>query len=174
MFVENINYKLRKLTKADTLHLFTNYKGNKDCAKYITSSIHTDLNETLLLIKKSLVNYQTNNPPTLIFAVVEPNIDEVIGLLVFVFKEKYAEIHFGLSNKFSGHGIATEICNDGITWLKNRGVIAIRTQPHHQHYASLRVLIKCGFKSHGLLKNFAKFPQLGNITQNCVDMRINL
>ena len=172
MLIESTNYKIRKLVITDSISLFKNYKGNKHCAKYLNSTLHTDLKETQALINKCLSNYQINKPSTLIFAVVSPNTDEVIGLIVFVFKETYAEIHFGISHKFSGFGIATAICKDGITWLKNRGFTEIRTQPHQDHCASLRVLTKCGFKNHGLLYDFAIFPQLVSTTQNCVDMRL--
>lgn len=51
---------------------------------------------------------------------------------------------------------------------------SVRTQPFSEHHASLRVLEKCGFKNHGILQGFSKFPQLGDNMQNCVDMRIEL
>jgi len=173
MYIKRKEYVVRQLVESDASSLFDNYKSNLDSAKYISSNPHTDLEQTRQLIIKCLTNYKTAKPSLLIFAIAEPNIGEVIGLLVFVFNEKYAEIHLGLAREFCGRGIATSVCLDGVTWLKGRGVKGIRTHPYYKHHASLRVLEKCGFKNHGLLSNFAKFPQLGHGMKNCVDMRIN-
>ena len=172
MFIKHSEYLLRKLVETDTSNLFKNYKGNYDCAKYISSNPHTDIEQTRQFIRKCKSDYQTNNPTSLKFAIAEPINNEVIGLLIFVFNEKYAEIHFGLSNNFSGRGIATSVCYEGVRWLKNQGINNIRTQPYSEHHASLRVLEKCGFKNHGILYGFSKFPQLGEGLQNCMDMRI--
>ena len=110
MFIKHSEYLLRKLVETDTSNLFKNYKGNYDCAKYILSNPHTDIEQTRQFISKCKFDYQTNNPTSLKFAIAEPINNEVIGLLIFVFNEKYAEIHFGLSNNFSGRGIATSVC----------------------------------------------------------------
>jgi len=173
MLIRNSEFTIRKLTTFDTEHLFK-YKGNSDCSKYLTSTIHTDQKQTALLIEKSLINYQEWNPPSSIFAIAEPDKDEVIGLLVFIFRKEYAEIHFGIIPDFSGRGIATAVCKTGINWLKSRNIIEIRTYPHNENHSSLNVLLKCGFKNHGLLKDFAIFPQLDNTLQDCIDMRITL
>jgi len=172
MFIKHREYIIRKLLLSDAFSLFKNYKSNIECAKYITSNPHTDIKQTRKLINKCLNNYQTSNPKSLIFAIAEPKDTEVIGLLIFVFNDNHAEIHFGLSKSFSGRGIATSVCYEGITWLKSLGIKSVRTQPYSEHNASIRVLEKCGFKNHGILQNFSKFPQLGGDMQNCVDMRI--
>ena len=172
MFIKHRDYILRKLVVSDASSLFKNYKSNFSCAKYISSDPHTNIEQTQKLINKCLSDYITNNPVSLKFAVVEPKSNEVIGLLVFVFNDKFSEIHFGLSNNFSGRGIATSICHEGVRWLKKRGIKNIRTQPYFKHHASLRVLEKCGFKNHGVLQGFCNFPQLGENKQNCMDMRI--
>lgn len=172
MFIEHREYIIRKLILSDASSLFKNYKSNIDCAKYIRSKPHTNIKQTRELIDKCLTNYQASNPKSLIFAIAEPKDTEVIGLLIFVFNDNHAEIHFGLSNSFSGRGIATSICFEGVTWLKKLGIKSIRTQPYSEHSASLRVLEKCGFKNHGELQNYSMFPQLGENMQNCVDMRI--
>ena len=174
MLITRNNFTIRKLVASDAISLFKNYKGDDNCAKYISSNPHSDIKQTHELINRCLCNYQLRKPTSLVFAIAEPSFHEVIGLLVFVFNNKYAEIHYGLSNRFSGRGIATEVCFEGINWLKSCGVKEVRTQPHFDHHASLRVLDKCGFKHHGLLSDFAKFSQLGDSMQNCADMRIQL
>ncbi len=100
--------------------------------------------------------------------------DFVFGLVVFVFNEQYAEIHFGISDQFSNQGIATELCCSGLQYLKSLGVNQVRTNPFIEHIASIRVLEKSGFSNHGTLKNHARFPTLGDGLFNCADMRISL
>ncbi len=118
--------------------------------------------------------YSENAPKVCVYGVAASPDDFVFGLVVFVFNEQYAEIHFGISDQFSNRGIATELCRSGLQYLKSLGVNEVRTNPFIEHIASIRVLEKSGFSNHGTLKNHARFPTLGNGLFNCADMRLSL
>lgn len=96
MFIKHRDYILRQLVMSDAFSLFKNYKGNKNCAKYITSNPHTNIEQTRKLINNCLSDYQTKSPTSLIYAIVEPKNIEVIGLLVVIFNKnlpKYTMVY---------------------------------------------------------------------------------
>lgn len=98
--------------------------------------------------------------------------DSIFGLLVLVLNGSMGEIHFGLSKKFSGKGIATSACKAGLLELKRRSVKEVRTAPYVGHLASIKVLEKCGFRSYGTLVQHAPFPSLGRGLFDCLDFRL--
>jgi len=174
MNYENEVFRVRKLREADAKSLFTMYSGSSNSAKYISTLPHDSAETTLLKIKQWRTFYLDSSPKVRVYGVAESSEDFVFGVVVFVFNERHAEIHFGVSEKFSNLGIATELCRSGLEYLKNLGVNEVRTNPFSGHVASIRVLEKSGFLSHGTLNNYARFPTLGDNLFNCADMRINL
>ncbi|MET1283150.1 GNAT family N-acetyltransferase [Vibrio navarrensis] len=150
------------------------YSGSSSSAKYISTLPHDTVETTLSKIKQWRKFYSENMPKVCVYGVAANPDDFVFGLVVFIFNEQYAEIHFGISKQFSNQGIATELCRSGLQYLKSLGVKEVRTNPFIEHLASIRVLEKSGFSNYGTLKNHARFPTLGDGLFNCADMRISL
>ncbi|WP_407330364.1 GNAT family N-acetyltransferase [Enterovibrio sp. 27052020O] len=171
---ENEIFRVRELRDVDASSLFNLYSGLNTSAKFISTAPHDSVETTLSKIKQWRKDYSESNPKVRVYGVAESRDDFVFGLVVFVFHEQHAEIHFGISNNFSNRGIATELCRTGLEYLRNLGINEVRTNPFVGHIASVRVLEKSGFTNHGTLKNHACFPTLGDGLFNCVDMRINL
>ncbi|EPW6845471.1 GNAT family N-acetyltransferase, partial [Vibrio parahaemolyticus] len=167
-------FRVRELREADANSLFNMYSGSSSSAKYISTLPHDTAETTLSKIKQWRKSYLESTPKVRVYGVAESQNDFVFGLIVFVFNERHAEIHFGISDKFSNRGISTELCCTGLEYLKSMGVKEVRTNPFVEHMASVRVLEKSGFTNHGTLKNYARFPTLGNGLFNCADMRISL
>ncbi|ELB2864915.1 GNAT family N-acetyltransferase [Vibrio alginolyticus] len=167
-------FRVRELREADANSLFHIYSGSNSSAKYISTLPHDTVESTLSKIKQWRKWYLENAPKVCVYGVAASPDDLVFGLVVFVFNEQYAEIHFGISDQFSNQGIATELCRSGLQYLKSLGVNEVRTNPFIEHLASIRVLEKSGFSNHGTLKNHARFPTLGDGLFNCADMRISL
>ncbi|MFL0941304.1 GNAT family N-acetyltransferase [Vibrio parahaemolyticus] len=174
MNYESGNFRVRELRETDASSLFNMYSGSSSSAKYISTLPHDTVETTLSKIKQWRKFYLENAPKVCVYGVAARPDDFVFGLVVFVFNEQYAEIHFGISDQFSNRGIATELCRSGLQYLKSLGVIEVRTNPFIEHIASIRVLEKSGFSNHGTFKNHARFPTLGNGLFNCADMRLSL
>ncbi|MCS0378663.1 GNAT family N-acetyltransferase [Vibrio diabolicus] len=167
-------FRVRELREADASPLFNMYSGSCSSAKYISTLPYDSVETTLSKIKHWRKFYLENAPKLCVYGVASIPDDFVFGLVVFVFNEQYAEIHFGISDQFSNQGIASELCGSGLQYLKSLGVNEVRTNPFIEHLASIRVLEKSGFSNHGTLKNYARFPTLGDGLFHCADMRISL
>ncbi|HCH0918758.1 GNAT family N-acetyltransferase [Vibrio vulnificus] len=174
MNYENEVFRVRELRETDADSLFSLYSGSISSAKYISTLPHDTLETTLAKIKQWRKSYLESTPKVLVYGVAESQNDFVFGVVVFVFNEQHAEIHFGISDKFSNRGISTQLCRTGLEYLNNLGIKEVRTNPFVGHMASVRVLEKSGFSNHGTLKNYARFPTLGDGLFNCADMRISL
>ncbi|MGL1202954.1 GNAT family N-acetyltransferase [Vibrio parahaemolyticus] len=174
MNYENDVFIVRELRETDAESLFSLYSGSIPSAKYISTLPHDTVGTTLAKIKQWRKTYLESTPKVLVYGVAESQNDFVFGVVVFVFKEQHSEIHFGISDKFSNRGISTQLCRAGLEYLNNLGIKEVRTNPFVGHMASVRVLEKSGFSNHGTLKNYARFPTLGDGLFNCADMRISL
>lgn len=174
MIFENEIFTVRELREADAESLFNLYSGSLSSAKYISTYPHDTADTTMTKIKSWRQFYLETRPRLLVYGVAENQNDFVFGLVVFVFNERYAELHFGISDQFSHRGIATTLCRQALKHLKSLGEKEVRTNPFVDHVASIRVLEKSGFSNHGTLKNYARFPALGDGFFNCADMRIRL
>ncbi|HCG8290478.1 TPA: GNAT family N-acetyltransferase [Vibrio parahaemolyticus] len=167
-------FRVRELRETDASSLFNMYSGSSSSAKYISTLPHDTVETKLSKIKQWRKFYSENAPKVCVYGVAASPDDFVFGLVVFVFNEQYAEIHFGISDQFSNRGIAAELCRSGLQYLKSLGVNEVRTNPFIEHIVSIRVLEKSGFSNNGTLKNHARFPTLGDGLFNCADMRISL
>ncbi|OEE58066.1 alanine acetyltransferase [Enterovibrio norvegicus FF-454] len=174
MNFENDVFRVRELEDADASSLFNLYSGSSTLAKFVSTAPHDSAETTLSKIKQWRKLYLESNPKVRVYGVAESQDDFVFGLVVFVFNKQHAEIHFGISDKFSNRGISTELCRVGLVYLRSLGINEVRTSPFVEHVASVRVLEKSGFTNHGTLNNHARFPTLGNGLFNCADMRISL
>ncbi|MCZ0925222.1 GNAT family N-acetyltransferase [Vibrio diabolicus] len=174
MNYENDVFRIRELRETDADSLFSLYSGSISSAKYISTLPHDTVGTTLSKIQQWRKSYLESSPKVLVYGVAESQNDFVIGVVVFVFNEQHAEIHFGISDKFSNRGIATQLCRTGLEYLNSLGIKEVRTNPFVGHIASVRVLEKSGFSNHGTLKNYARFPTLGDGLFNCAGMRISL
>ncbi|EGX7690629.1 GNAT family N-acetyltransferase [Vibrio parahaemolyticus] len=174
MNYENEIFRVRELRETDAESLFSLYSGSISSAKYISTLPHETVETTLSKIKQWRKSYLESSPKVRVYGVAESQNDFVFGLVVFVFNERHAEIHFGISDKFSNRGISTKLCRTGLEYLKSLGIKEVRTNPFFEHMASVRVLEKSGFSNYGTLKNYARFPTLGDGFFNCADMRITL
>ncbi len=174
MNYENESFRVRELLESDANSLFNLYCGSKSSAKYISTLPHDTAATTLDKIQQWRKFYDEKAPKVQVYGVAEHQTDAVFGLVVFVYNEQDAEIHFGISDAFSHRGISTVLCRAGLQYLKQMGIKQVRTNPYVGHKASIRVLEKSGFTSHGTLSNHAHFPSLGDGLFHCEDMRIDL
>ncbi|WP_028116138.1 GNAT family N-acetyltransferase [Ferrimonas senticii] len=172
MQIERPSYRIRPLRQDDARALFANYKGCSSSAKYLSSPCHGNVRQTEGVIARALLAYQQATPKVLPLAIALPSDDQVIGLLTFVLHDDYAELHFGISQRYRGQGIVLAACADALLWLQQRGVGEVRTHPHHAHAASIHILQKLGFRRVGTIEQYALFPQISSQAQDCADMRL--
>ncbi|CAM3805285.1 GNAT family N-acetyltransferase [Parendozoicomonas haliclonae] len=171
---EGDSFKIRELEETDAEPLFTNYHSCPVSARYVSTRVHIDTDQTLQAIRRWRMHYRKENPSLLVYGITTEHTDEPVGVLVLVWQTDHAEIHFGLSSACSGKGLATKVCSAGLKLLHSKGVRDVRTQPYIGHKASIRVLKKCSFVDHGRLKQHAPFPALGDGLFDCADMRLQL
>ncbi|MFH4414737.1 GNAT family N-acetyltransferase [Vibrio diabolicus] len=157
MNYENDVFRIRELRETDADSLFSLYSGSISSAKYISTLPHDTVGTTLSKIQQWRKSYLESSPKVLVYGVAESQNDFVIGVVVFVFNEQHAEIHFGISDKFSNRGIATQLCRTGLEYLNSLGIKEVRTNPFVGHIASVRVLEKSGFSNYGTLKTMRVF-----------------
>jgi ribosomal-protein-alanine N-acetyltransferase len=174
MEYESEHFQVRKLKEDDATSLFTEYCGSTPSAKYISTAPHLSVEATVSKIKQWCSAYDDVDARVQVYGVADIVNDDVFGLMVFVFNQDYAEIHFGISDKMSHQGLATQLCLAGLEYLRRQGVQEVRTHPYAGHHASIRVLEKSGFINHGTLLHHAPFPNLGSGLFDCADMRIDL
>lgn len=63
-----------------------------------------------------------------------------------------AEIGYGITDDYQGHGYATEAVDALIKWaLQQEGVSCIEAEAEEDNVASIRVLEKCGFTRNGII-----------------------
>lgn len=170
MRIESEHVAIRHVNESDANPLFENYLGDESTCYFLSRHAHKTSQQTLDSIRRWMLQYKSNNPQLLVFAIEERPTQVAIGCLVLVLKPEWAELHFGLSSRYQGRGYATQACQIGLEYLKSFGCACIRTTPHVDHVASIRVLEKVGFVKQGVLNSHAVFPAISEELQDCADM----
>ena len=173
MKLEARHVSIRHIEESDAVPIFDNYLGDEKACLYLNRQAHLSSTQTLQAITRWRSQYELAHPNVLVLAIEEIASQVPIGCLVLIPEKSSSEIHFGISRNYQGKGYATQACMLGIEYLKSIGVEEVHTAPHIDHQASIRVLEKCGFKKHGVLKEYAVFPALCDEPQDCWNMFLN-
>ena len=150
---------LRKIAVSDAKDMF-DYARAPGVSKYTIWSPHKDISETLDFIRYVIKNYHSCASED--WGIVYKPDAKFIGTIGFFNwdeSNRKAEIHYALSNRYSGLGIMTEAVKRtlcfGFTKMRlNR----IEARCMINNKASERVMQKCGMKYEGIMRGslFAK------------------
>lgn len=150
---------LRKITVSDAKDMFE-YARVPKVSKYTVWSPHKDISETLDFIRYVIRNYRSCESED--WGIIYKPDTKFIGTIGFFNWDeanRKAEIHYALSNRYSGLGIMTEAVKRtldfGFTKMRlNR----IEARCMMNNKASERVMQKCGMKYEGIMRGglFAK------------------
>lgn len=144
---------LRKLTSADAGDIYA-YAGNPEVSRYTLWRPHSSLAQTRRFIANVRKNYRSGSPEN--WGIEDRADAKLIGTIGFFYYDalnRKGEIHYALSQKYSGQGLMSEavkaVMRFGFTRLRlNR--IEAKCMPDNK--ASERVMQKCGMRYEGLMR----------------------
>ena len=174
MRMESTCVAIRHAKESDAEALFDNYLGNEAVCFYLSRRAYQSKQQALQSIQHWREQYHIEDAQLLVLVIEEVASHTPIGCLVLIQKPEWSEIHFGISCQHQGKGYATQACEIGIQYLKQLGCRYIRTHPHIDNQASIRVLNKVGFKRQGTLTAHAIFPAISTEPQDCADMCLGI
>ena len=166
---------LRKFQTGDENSLFTEYFGDWEASKYLQRMPHKNICQTKNMLENWCgVNWEDPDK-NFAWIVSDQKTDLALGIVLFFNKENCGEIHFGLGKKFQGQGFMQESLKAVLTYLKDNSTLErIETFCDAEHTRSKNVLIKSGFTQTGILKNWARFPLMGEDTRDCLHYYIEI
>ncbi len=99
---------LRYAENDDDEQLFSHYYSNVDSAKYLTREPHCDISQTsLFLTQWCKIPWNSDcNQFAWVISLMETK--QAIGVFLVEIDEYNAQIHYGISPFFEGHGLITE------------------------------------------------------------------
>jgi len=154
MIVASEKLTLRYAVASDPEQLF-HYTGNVASSKFLARKAHINPEQTReMLVKLSTSeSFKTNGMSVWVICLNET--ESPIGMLTLVKKGSVIEIHFGLIQKFTGRGFASEalslasshccsskIANKVVSFTDKENVVA------------QAVLVNSGFECTGSIENF--------------------
>ena len=138
-------------------------------AKFLARQSYQSVEQVVEFLNKwTLYAWKTPGAP---FAWVISGIEnsEPIGIFLVFPKKDIVEIHYGISEKHTGRGYASEACDLATTWLlEQQGIESIQTAVDIEHVATQRVLEKAGFEKIEILKNYLVLPAFGPESRDAI------
>ena len=154
--IETLRLFLRKFKIDDVPQMFENWAKDPENVKYLSWKAHKDVDYTREILNKWIDEYKNKNCYR--WCITLKSTDEVIGcidVVEMVEIRSTCEIGYVLSKKYWNRGIMTEALMAVIKYLFNE-VNFNRIQLRHaiDNPASGKVMIKCGMKYEGVLRQY--------------------
>lgn len=145
---------------SDAESLYTNYTSNIDASRFLQRTHHHEISRTQEFINNCGEQSWFNGSNKYAWSIFEHNNTEVIGIfLLQLTDDNVAEIHFGLSPCYWGHGYIAEAGLSILNWIKtNSSISKVYTYCDIHHYRSIRVLEKMGLERTHTEKKFLRLP----------------
>lgn len=153
---------------ADAASLFSLYTGQKGESKYLARLPHQTVDQTAKFLGTWSTKDSWRKGSRVCLVVEEKESKTVIGVLVLLRIADKIEFHFGISHKYSGKGIVTELIESLICQLKDEHeVVTLSTYCDVEHVASQRVLENSGLKKGEVLRGKYQNPNMNNEHRDC-------
>ena len=154
--IETERLLLRKFSIDDAEQMFNNWAKDPNNVKYLTWKAHKNVSDTLNIINKWIDGYK--NKDFYRWCIILKGTGEVIGgidVVDIIEFRSTCEIGYVLSKKYWNNGFMTEALKAVIDYLFNK-VGFNRIQLFHlvDNLASGKVMIKCGLKHEGILRQY--------------------
>lgn len=157
---------LRKPMIADAIEMFRCYSSDVEVSKYLTWKPHSDLNETLAFLERSLELWESGN--NLNFVVNEKENGKIVGMASVRFDHHIAAIGIALGRSYWGFKLGEEIVRGLVNWcLVRQEVFRIECVVDCSHAASERMLISAGFMFEGVLRRRSVHPNISSEPRDC-------
>ena len=174
---------LRKFQQGDEISLFHEYCGDIESSRFLQRAPHQNVAQTRSSLELWASEHWEQQHPNFAWVISHKETNLAMGLLYFFTREvsvrelsaheSFGEIHFGIGAKFQKQGYMVEAIDAVIDYLRHNNLVrTIKTFCDVEHIASQNVLLNTGFKQNELLKQWAKFPMLGEEARDCISYQI--
>jgi ribosomal-protein-alanine N-acetyltransferase len=159
--IETERLILRKFTIDDAEFMFKNWANDDDVIKYLTWPAHKDINTTKYVLEHWIEEYKENDFYN--WAIILKEINEPIGNIGSVLQSdeiKMVRIGYCIGKNWWNKGIVTEALNELVKYFFTEvGVNRIESRHDPNNPNSGKVMIKCGMKYEGYMKQAEKTNQ---------------
>ncbi|MCI9585423.1 MAG: GNAT family N-acetyltransferase [Bacilli bacterium] len=146
---------LRQGTVKDASDIFNNYCSDPLVVKYVSWDAHKNIKDSIKYLEYMEDNYKKDN--FYIWFIEDKKLKQVIGSIGVVNgndKFKVYEIGYAIGSKWWSKGYMTESLKEVIKFLfEEVGAETIHAKHLSENPASGKVMIKCGMKFEGTLRN---------------------
>ena len=144
---------LRKISVGDAQDIF-DYAKRPKVSKYTLWYPHKTINVTLDFIRFIIRNYRAGKPENWgIVNIADNKLVGTIGFFNYDLPNRKAEIHYALSDKYSGFGIMSEAVRKVLQFgFKEFRLNRIEAKCMLENAASEKVMQKCGMRYEGIAR----------------------
>lgn len=168
-YIETKRLILRQFKESDIDQSFKNWTSDENVARYVTWKKHQDIKVTEQVIGSWIKAY--SDPCFYQWAIVLKDINEVIGSISVVDKDcdiSSVTIGYCIGSYFWHQGYTSEAFKAVIDYFFNElSINRIEARHHPLNINSGKVMVKCGLKYEGLLRQVSK-DNCGNLVDNCI------
>jgi len=166
--IESERLILRPFTEADIEAVYRNWGGDPAVSKYLHWPRHRDVEDSREVISMWIDGYK--KPDFYQWAIVPKDLGENIGTISIVsMNEKIDMLHFGycIGSKWWRKGYTSEALSAILPFLFDEiGANRVESQHDPENINSGRVMLKCGLKFEGRLRQAEKTTR--GIVDSCV------
>ncbi len=150
---------IRKPYLEDAQDLFRNYTQDPEVCRYMTWKPHEDIEKTKEWLSFCIRNWDENR--ALEFVIWHRESAQAIGMAGIRIDDFKGTMGYVLARPWWNKGIVTEACRPLVAEIISREEI-YRIEAFHdtENPASGRVMEKLGMKKEGILKRYARLPNL--------------
>ena len=161
MIVISDKLSLRYAIPSDAKQLF-HYTGNLESSKYLASNTHLNPQQTQKMLTRLSTSVSFKLNAKAVWVIYLNEIEAPIGMLTLIKDAAEIEIHFGLIEKFTGRGFASQALSLAASHCCSSKIAKqVVSFTDKENVVAQAVLIKAGFKCTGSRENFysrSQFP----------------
>lgn len=154
--IETERLLLRQFKIEDAEQIFDNWAKDPENVKYLSWQAHRTIEDTYKILDKWIKEYKNKNSYRWCISLKDNN--EAIGsidVIEIIEIRSTCEIGYVISKKYWNKGIITETLKAVMNYLFNTvGFNRIQLRHMTENPASGRVMVKCGMKYEGILRQY--------------------
>jgi [ribosomal protein S5]-alanine N-acetyltransferase len=159
---------LRQTLPGDAPVLFRNYTGNIECSRYLQRLPDRDATQTQAMLDTWCDARWNELGAPFAWVIATRHEDEPIGIFLVIPEKHKTEIHYGIAQRYWGHGLIVEAGRAALDLLRRDPITRrIWTVCDVENVGSRRVLEKLGFEHEGVLRNWLTLPAFGGAARDC-------
>lgn len=158
---------LRRTTADDAESIFREYAQDAEVTRYLCWRPHTDVAQTRAFMEQCRQAWDTGAAYP--FAIIGRADGRLMGMIEMRLDGHRAEFGYVLARPHWGRGIMPEALNALIRWVSAlEGMHRVWAYCDVENRASQRVLEKAGMEREGVVRRWARMPNLGAAPRDCL------